>query len=163
VESHSSQRPGSEKLLLANLNKLCNAGGHYNCSCSEQVTEGWLCHQSLNFGSTELVQPLECVHSVSSYEFELHHKFMNEQLNLSLTHDLCRLLNFANSYWLNEHVCWLGLHVEVNKQGSKPMNSHATPPTSKQISFLMCALISTGCYTSWPRYHVCNKCEITAL
>jgi len=75
-------------------------------------TKGRLPHQSLNLRPTELVQLLEWVWVERIWV--VPQIFERVQLNLILTCSLCtvcRSPNFANSCWLNKHVCWLGLHV----------------------------------------------------
>jgi len=99
-----------------------------------------------NLGSTELVRLLERV------QFPVQRVWVtprfNERvlLNLSLTRDLCMSPLFTKSE--RSRTLIRSTHIKVNKQGSKPMNSHATLRSSKQMSFLMSVLILTSCYTS---------------
>jgi len=60
---------------------------------------------SLNLGSTELIQQLGQVQILVQHIWVAPQIYELVQLNLSLTHDLCRSPNFTNSYWLNKHVC----------------------------------------------------------
>jgi len=73
--------------------------------------EGRLHYQCLNFESTELAQLLEWVQFRVQRIWLAPRIYKRVQLNLNLNRELCRSPNFMNSYWLNEHVCWLGLHI----------------------------------------------------
>jgi len=91
--------------------------------------KGRLHLQSLHLWSTELVQLREWVQFRVQWIWFASRIYERVLLNLSLTHDL-----FAE---LTRPLIMPTL-IEVNKQGSKPMNSYVTLPASKQISFLVC-------------------------